>query len=38
MESTTNTDLEDILIAEATKEGETGELIDTNEFLKSLAI
>jgi hypothetical protein len=29
-------DLEDIALGEAIKEGETGELIDTKEFLKSL--
>ncbi len=29
-------DLEDFAIAKAIKEGETGELIDTDEFLKSL--
>ncbi|HEY4324095.1 MAG TPA: hypothetical protein VGN20_08915 [Mucilaginibacter sp.] len=29
-------DLEDFILAEAIKEGETGELIDTEEFLNSL--
>lgn len=29
-------DLEDFAIAKAIKEGETGDLIDTNEFLKSI--
>jgi hypothetical protein len=29
-------DMEDFVLAEAIKEGETGELIDTEEFLNSL--
>jgi hypothetical protein len=29
-------DMEDIVMAKAIKEGETGELIDTTEFLKSI--
>jgi hypothetical protein len=32
----TKEDLEDFGLAKAIKEGETGELIDTNEFLKSI--
>ncbi|HEY4197664.1 MAG TPA: hypothetical protein VGM63_19120 [Mucilaginibacter sp.] len=32
----TNEDLEDFGMAKAIKEGETGELIDTTEFLKSI--
>lgn len=32
----TNDDLEDFIMAKAIKEGETGELIDTSEFLKSI--
>jgi hypothetical protein len=32
----TKDDLEDFAIAKAIKEGETGELIDTSEFLKSI--
>ncbi|MBV8390300.1 MAG: hypothetical protein JO080_10915 [Mucilaginibacter sp.] len=31
-----NIDLEDFLIAEAIMEGETGEIIDMSEFLKSV--
>ncbi len=32
----TKDDVEDIVMAKAIKEGETGELIDTTEFLKSI--
>lgn len=32
----TKDDLEDFGLAKAIKEGETGELIDTNEFLRSI--
>jgi hypothetical protein len=32
----TKDDMEDIVMAKAIKEGETGELIDTTEFLKSI--
>lgn len=32
----TKDDIEDFALANAIKEGETGEFVDTNEFLKSL--
>lgn len=32
----TNDEVEDFIMAKAIKEGETGVLIDTNEFLQSL--